>query len=194
MGALSPCHPPPRTWHTLLPHSAPSYHPPKSHLPPGSGDTHFSEAQTLVPGPGSCRWGEGGGWSGLFHSGNAPGAGAGRRRSWVLSRAPGWGSWSIPQAQTRVGVRAPGGLWAGLGSAQTSPQVLGCDPAQRGAAGAPALCAPAPAAQLLRMTSSHLPPPAPQLPAGWRRGGVLGVWGLRQEVPGAAGRCSPRTA
>lgn len=194
MGALSPCHPPPRTWHTLLPHSAPSYHPPNLICLPVVGTLTSQKPRLWSPDPGAAGGGKGVAGQGSFTAvtlralelgGGAPGFSLGPR---------GGGCWSIPQAQTRVGVRAPGGLWAGLGSAQTSPQVLGCDPAQRGAAGAPALCAPAPAAQLLRMTSSHLPPPAPHLPAGWRRGGVLGVWGLRQEVPGAAGRCSPRTA
>lgn len=98
----------------------------------------------------------------------------------------------MPPAQPLVGVRTAGTLWADPNSARTSPQVVGPDPARRDAAGAPALGAPAPAAQLLRMTSSHLPPPGPHLPEGWV---VAGGWGggCVRMFPGAAGRCSPRT-
>lgn len=115
------------------------------------------------PTTGGCEWG-GVGCSGLLRSGFAPGAGSGWRRSWVLSRAPGEPEHAPSSAPGRGagGRRAlgyPGSVW-------TSPQVLGPDPAPRCAAGTPALCAPAPAAQLLRMTSSHLPPPGPHLPEG----------------------------
>lgn len=112
---------------------------------------------------------EEGGCSKLLHSRSAPAAGAGRRRSRVLFRAPGVPE-HTPSSTPGRGACAQVGLWDDLGSARTSSQVVGPDQAQRGAAGAPALCAPAPAAQLLRMTSSHLPPPGPHLPAGWRRG------------------------
>lgn len=128
----------------------------------------FLKAQTLVPGSQGLLVGRGPAVQGFFTAdplralalgGVALGFSLGLR-----------GCRSIPPAQPRIGARAPGGLWADLGSARTSPQVVGPDQAQRGAAGAPALCAPAPAAQLLRMTSSHLPPLGPHLPAGWRRG------------------------
>lgn len=141
------------------------------------------------PTTGGCRWGRGG-CSGLLRGGSAPGAGSGWRRSWVLSRAPGEPEHAPSSAPVRgAGVRCALGY---PGSVQTSPQVLGPDPARRGAAGALALCAPAPAAQLLRMTSSHLPPPGPHLPEGWGGGWWRGV--LRQKVPRATGRCSPRAA
>lgn len=77
------------------------------------------------------------------------------------------GSLSAPRAPEHAPRSAPGrgaGVRGALGcpgSVRTSPQVLGPDRARRCAAGAPALCAPAPAAQQLRMTSSHLPPPPP---------------------------------
>lgn len=74
------------------------------------------------------------------------------------------------------------------GSVRTSPQVLGPDPAPRCAAGTPALCAPAPAAQLLRMTSSHLPPPGPHLPEGW---GVEGGGRCVRKFPGPLGNVVP---
>lgn len=98
------------------------------------------------------------------------------------------GGRSMPPTQPRVGARAPGGLRAGRGSSQTSPQVGGSDP--RGTAGAPALCAPAPAAQLLTMTSSHLPQSARTSPRVWGAGEGGCV---RKFPPGAAGRCSPCT-
>lgn len=132
------------------------------------GDTHFLKAQTLVPGSQGLLVGRGAAVEGFFTAdplralalgGVALGLSLGLR-----------GCRSIPPAQPRIGARAPGGLWADMSSARTSPQVVGPDQAQRGTAGAPALCAPAPAAQLLRMTSSHLPPLGPHLPAGWRRG------------------------
>lgn len=127
-----------------------------------------------------CRWG-GSSCSGLPSRGPVQGAGAGRRRSWVLSLAPGGGGRSVHPTQPRVGARAPDGLWAGRGSAQTSPQVVAPDP--RSTTGAPALRAPAPAAQLLTMTSSHLPQSARTSPRVWGPGAgwVGGV--LRQEVP-----------
>lgn len=146
------------------PNSVSPSSPPKSHLPPNGGTLtsltlrlRSRALQGLSVWRSSC--------SGLLRSGPVRGAGAGRRRSWVLSPAP--GGRSMPPTQPRVGARAPGGLRAGRGSADL-PQVAGSDP--RGTAGAPALCAPAPAAQLLTMTSSHLPS-RPAHPRGFGGGG-----------------------
>lgn len=136
----------------------------------------FSEAQTLVTDPLGLPAGRGGD-SGLLRSSSAArGAGAGRRRSWVLSGAPGELE-HAPGSAPRRG-RAHGG--SGLARAARGPRLTSQDsgPARRSAVGAPALGAPAPAAQLLRMTSSHLPPPGPHLPAtgGAASGRPRGRW------------------
>lgn len=79
---------PPRSWIPApSPTSAPSS-PPKSHLPPGEGTLTSQKPRLWSPSPGAAG-GEGGSGSGLLRRGFAPGAGAGRRRSGVLSRAPG---------------------------------------------------------------------------------------------------------
>lgn len=116
--------------------------------------------------PAGAARGEGDSRSGPLRSGSARGAGAGRRRSWVLSRAPGGLEHAPNSAPGRD--RALGGLCTGLRSARISAEVLGLRPSAVQRSGSPgsAPCAPAPAAQLLRMTSSHLPPPGPHLPAG----------------------------
>lgn len=123
-----------------------------------------------------CRWG-GGGCSELLPGGSAPGAG--RRRSWVPSRAPG-GPGHTPSSAAGRGAgarRAPGRS----GQREDRFSSRGTGLAQRAAAGAPALCAPAPAAQLLRMTSSHLPLQARTAPragggAGAASGASRGRW------------------
>lgn len=184
MGTLSSCHPPPTTRHPpqpqfLLPH------------PQISSASHWGTLTSQMPRLRSRAL-----------QGLPVGRGAAAQGSFEAVRfgalalgggAPGFslrlqGGRSMPPTQPRVGARAPSGLRVGWGSAQTSPQVRGPDP--RGTAGAQALCAPAPAAQLLTMTSSHLPQSARTSPRVWGAGEGGCV---RKFPPGAAGRCSPCT-
>lgn len=187
MGILSPCQLPPRTLHPpppqpLLPHS------PNLICFPVGGTLTSQKPRRWAPDPRGCWW-RGGGRSELLHSGSA--LGAGRRRSWVPSRARGRGGVRACPPSSAPG-RGEGARWAGGWPGQRTDLSAsrGTQPSAARRRGSPSLCAPAPAAQLLRMTSSHLPPPGPHLPAGRGRGGG----GAASGSSGAAGRCSLRTA
>jgi hypothetical protein len=131
--------------------------------------THFSETQTLVADPRGCLGGRDDGSRVLSGGSAARGAGAGRRRSWVRSQALGVLEHAPSSAPKGVGHSVGSGL--GPGSTRPSADIPGLRSARCSAAGAPARCAPAPAAQLLRMTSSHLPPSRPAPPSA--RGGCV---------------------
>ena len=185
MGTLSPCHPPPTTRPPPQPQFF-SFLTPKSRLPPDGGTLtsqmprlRSRALQGLPVGRGAAAQGsfEAVRFGALALGGGAPGFSLRLR-----------GGRSMPPTQPRLGARAPGGLRVGRGRAQTSPQVREPDP--RGTARAQALCAPAPAAQLLTMTSSHLPQSARTSPRVWGAGEEGCV---RKFPPGAAGRCSPCT-
>lgn len=124
--------------------------------------THFSETQTLVADPRGCFGGGDDGSRVLSGGSAARGAGVGQRRSWVRFQALGVLEHAPSSAPKGVGRSAGSGLRPG--STRPSADISGLRSARCSAAGAPARCAPAPAAQLLRMTSSHLPPPVPHLP------------------------------
>lgn len=138
--------------------------------------THSSEIQTLVANPRGCLDGGDDGSRVLSGGSAARGAGAGRRRSWVRSQALGVLEHAPSSAPKGVGRSMGSGL--GPGSTRPSAEISGLRSARCSAAGAPARCAPAPAAQLLRMTSSHLPPPGPHLPplGGAASGKTQGRW------------------
>lgn len=183
MGILSPCHLPPRTQHPPPPQPLLPHLPNLICLPVGG----HSLLRSPDVGP------------------QTPGAAGGEGAAvqsfctavplWVLGGgAPGfplglWGGQSMPPSSAPG--RGAGARWAGgwPGQRANLSASRGTRPVAARRRGSPGLCAPAPAAQLLRMTSSHLPLQACTSP---RAGG--GVGGLRQEAPGAAGRCSLRTA
>lgn len=144
-------------------------------------DTHFSEAQTLVPFPRGCGWGGGQRFrapSQRFRS---------RRWRWAAalrgSLSGSGGPGACPQLSPGSGHGRPAG--SELARAARGPLLKSWDPKRRGAAGAPGLSAPAPAAQLLRMTSSHSAPPPPTPSPHLLAGG--GAGGCVRKFPGPLG-------
>lgn len=140
MGALSPCHPPPRTWHTLLPHSAPSYHPPNLICLPVVGTLTSQKPRLWSPDPGAAGGGKGVAGQGSFTAvtlralelgGGAPGFSLGPR---------GGGAGAYPKLRPGSGCGRPAG--SGLAWAARRPLLKSWDATPRSAARRePRLCA-----------------------------------------------------
>lgn len=135
-----------------------------------------------------CRWG-GSSCSGLPSRGPVQGAGAGRRRSWVLSLAPG-GPERAPNSAPRRGAGARRALgWPGQRADLSSSR--GTRPAQHHRS-------PGSVRTGTRRPAAHddiksPPPVGPHIPAGLGAGGGVGGWGAASgsSRPGQLGDVVP---